>query len=161
MGKVNTQEHAGNTAKLNEHDFEGDTTLLTISDYREVMINDDKVEGGKRKTGLLEFAEFGDSRVQWTTKEMLDAVVAHYGDESNDWNGKVIPVEKFKTGKGEVRTRVVGDAAEWSGIFKQAGVTLVSKYSKVAINPVHNNPVTAPKAKSAKSAKSASRGRGR
>lgn len=122
MGKINTQDFGTSTPKLEQDDLEGDAAILTVTAFEMVEVDDDEMEGGKRKTGTLTFEETGD-KVLWLNKGMVETLVEQLGDESDEWVGAKVPVEKYTAryrGQKYAKVRVV-PSEEWESAFKEAG----------------------------------------
>lgn len=115
MAKVDASEFGKSRPKLLPDDLEGDVAILTIAKFETVDLQDDEAEDGKRRSATLSFEETGD-KVLWLNKTQIDALVERLGDESDDWTGKKVPVEKVVNtfGKNKYpKVVVVGDPDEW------------------------------------------------
>lgn len=123
MGKVNADDFGSSTPKITPDDLEGDFAILTVADYESVEVDDDEAEGGKRKSATLTFEETED-KVLWLNKGMIEDMISQYGDDSDDWKGKQVPVEKYVAkyrGKSFPKVRVM-PTEEWDKAFKEAGI---------------------------------------
>lgn len=95
MGKVNLDRYGTSRPKLIVEDLEGgDAIVLTIHSFSEETLNDN-VEG-ERISPLLNFEETGD-KVHWLNKTQMQYLVEGLGDETDDWEGKKIPLEVTET----------------------------------------------------------------
>lgn len=123
MGKVDTSKFGSSAPKLMPEDLEEDVAFLTIESYEEVMVDDDEAEDGKRHSATLKFKETGD-KVVWLNKGMAETLVEQLGDDSDDWKGQRIPVERHVATFGNKKfpkVRVV-PGEEWEKLFKEAGI---------------------------------------
>ena len=122
MGKVDPGKYGTSRPKITQEDLaDGDFILLTIANFDEATIKD---EEGTRVTAYLEFSETGD-KVLWLNKTQLTYLIEGLGsDNSDDWKGKQISVEKI-TAKYNNRSfpKVAVAAPErWDEYFDAAGV---------------------------------------
>jgi hypothetical protein len=123
MGKINPADFGSSTPKLGPDDLEGDAAMLTIATFETVEVDDEEAEGGKRNAATLTFKET-DDKVLWLNKGMVESLVEQLGDDSDNWIGRVIPVEKYVAryrGQKYNKVRVV-PSEEWPKAFKEAGV---------------------------------------
>lgn len=121
--KVDTSKFGSSAPKLMPDDLEEDVAILTIAKYEEVMVDDDEVEGGKRQSATLKFAETGD-KVIWLNKGMVESLVEQLGDDADKWAGQKIPVERHTATFGNKKfpkVRVM-PSEEWDKTFKEANV---------------------------------------
>ncbi len=95
MGKVNPDEHGTARPKVEPDDLEEDVAVFTIADYSEMEVDDASAESGKRLSGCLTFQETGE-KVVWCNKTAIVALCHYYGNESEDWEGQLCPVEKVQ-----------------------------------------------------------------
>jgi len=123
VGKINLNDYGTSRPKLEQDDFEGDFTILTVATVEEVEVDDEEKEGGKRKSLVLTFNETGDKAL-WLNVTQLKHLVAQLSDDARKWLGQKIPVEKVKASfKGKTHDKVyVMDADGWDDAFKQAKV---------------------------------------
>lgn len=126
MGQVNRDALRTGAPKVTQDDLEGGNTLvLTIADYAEDQVDDAETEGGKRQVAYLTFEELGEKRLYLNVTQ-IDAIIEQYGDDSDDWKGKPLPVEKVTQSYGTQKYKkvwVVTDTDAWPEIFEEAGVT--------------------------------------
>ena len=123
MGKVSGEQFGKSRAKITPEDLEGDVAILTIASYEQMELDDAEAEGGKRTSAVLTFQETGD-KVIWLNKTQVDALIARLGDESDDWAGQKVPVEKVVAtfGKNKYpKVVVVGDPDEWDAYLNNGG----------------------------------------
>jgi hypothetical protein len=123
MGKVSAEDYGSSTPKITPDDLEGDFTILTVTGFETVDVDDDGVEGGKRKSATLTFEET-ENKVLWLNKGMIEALCTQLGTESDNWTGKQVPVEKYTArygNKSYPKVRVM-PSEEWDKAFKDAGV---------------------------------------
>lgn len=133
MGKVNASDFGSSTPKITPDDLEGDAAVLTVTGFEKVEVDDDDAEGGKRNAATLTFEETED-RVLWLNKGMIEALIERLGDDSDEWVGAKVPVEKYVAryrGQKYDKVRVM-PAEEWDRAFKEAGVRVPSKKSAPA-----------------------------
>jgi hypothetical protein len=128
MAKVTPGRFGGSLPRLTPEDLEGDAAILTIAAYEEVEVPDNEDPSGRRFSATLSFEETGD-KVLWLNKSMVEALVSRLGDESDDWIGQQVPVEKTTViYKGQEYHKVrVMPAAEWDEAFREAGVRVKGK----------------------------------
>jgi hypothetical protein len=123
IGKVDLNRYGTSRPKLEQDDFEGDFTIVTIATVEEAEVDDDEKEGGKRQSLVLTFNETGDKSL-WLNVTQLKHLIAQMGDDARKWLGQKIPVEKVKASfKGKSFDKVyVMDADGWDNAFKAAKV---------------------------------------
>ena len=102
MGRVNEGDFSTARPKIEPDDLDGTSAVLECDGYGEEDFDDPSAPGGVRKSAYLTFVEFpaeGDAdmgRVCWLNVTSIRAIIQHYGDESDDWIGQLIPVEEVK-----------------------------------------------------------------
>lgn len=146
MAKVNPQEHSKRRPKLTIDDFEGaDASALTIASVEIINVDD---EDGKRKSMVISFEETGD-KVYWPNPSSISVLVAQYGDESDDWVGKPLPLVRHEgVFRGKRFDNLQVPTPElWREVIEGAGLTPVKTVGKMKAN--------------VKAAKRAAKGRGR
>ena len=128
MAKVDPSKVGRETARITQDDLEEDVAILTIRKYEEKEFTDAQ---GKQTRASLFFEETGELPLR-VNKTQAGYLVEGLGDESNDWIGKQVPVEKteaeFPMGSGKMHPVVWVCAPEqWARIFAEAGVTQTTK----------------------------------
>ncbi len=101
MTKVQRDRLGTAAPKVTWGDLEEDVTLVTIADYEEGEVDDAEKEDGVRKTAFLTFDELGDKRLYLNVTQ-VDFLIEAFGDNSEDWIGKKVPLEKTKKRFGKV-----------------------------------------------------------
>ena len=122
MGKVDRSRYGNARPKLTTDDLEGgDFLVLTIANFGEATISN---EEGTKVTPYLEFRETGD-KVHWLNQTQIGYLIDGFGsDESEDWQGHPVPVEKHTAvfrGTSTVKLWV-SPPERWAELFKAAGV---------------------------------------
>ena len=123
MGRINPEEFGGSTPKLTPDDLEGDYAILVLSGFEKVNVPDEEQEGGSRTSATITFEETED-KVVWLNRGQIETLCAQLGEDSDDWTGKQVPVEKYTAkfrGKEYPKVRVM-PAEEWDRAFKEAGI---------------------------------------
>lgn len=125
MGKVNPDALGGGGPKVTQDDLENDIAVLTVTEYEELTVKDAEADGGKRISAVLRFEETGDKAL-WLNAQMVRDLIAWYGDDSDDWIGKAVPVEKYtaKFGSKEFPKVRVMLADEWTAVFDEVGINV-------------------------------------
>lgn len=143
--KVNAKDFGKSRPKLEPSDLEEEAAILLLATAEQLDLDDDEMEDGKRRSLVVTFEETGEKAL-WLNKTQVEAVMAYYGDDTDNWIGKPIPVEKAKVKFGNDTYHKVRICAEddWADVFKAA--------NRKAPRRVDTE-VVAEKAKSAKSAK--------
>lgn len=90
MGKVNSDRYGSKRPKLERDDLDGDVGVLTIAGFDEAKISD---EEGERVTPFIWFEEMGE-KVHYLNKTQVDYLIERLGDDSDDWVGQKVPIEK-------------------------------------------------------------------
>lgn len=124
--KVNVKNYGSDLpAPMRYEDIDGDFVILTCSGVRD---GEAEVEGGRKKRNVLVllFKEAGDERGLYLNVTQIKTLVERYGDESESWVGKPIPVERTVSefDNKPFKKLAVAAASDWDGLFKQAGVTV-------------------------------------
>lgn len=117
MGKINRDDYQNRSDVLSADDIE-EAAMLTITEFQDGDRKDDK-----GKWALLKFEET--DKVMFLNESAIDALVEHYGDDTDNWIGEKLPVEQYDTKNGK-RVRVMA-AEEWEGAFKQNKMKLNKK----------------------------------
>jgi hypothetical protein len=127
MGKVDAGKYGSARPKILREDLQdGDFIVLTIANFDEATISD---EEGKRVTPYLEFQETGD-KVLWLNKTQVGYLIeGMQSDDSDDWKGKKVPIEKVtNTYNGRKFDKVAIAAPErWEEYFDAAGIGTAKK----------------------------------
>lgn len=136
MAKVNPEEHGSSRPKVTWDDLEEDAAILTIKKAEMVEVDDDDQPSGKRRSLTLQFEETGD-KVIWTNKTQVEALVAALGDESDDWLGQPVPVEKITTQyrNQSFKKVAVCPVEAWADLFESAGLPLPSRLRRRTVKP--------------------------
>ena len=90
MGKVNPNEFGG--GKLVPDDLDDEVALLTVAEFHSGNFTFD---GVTKKSAWLVFEETGSDKRLFMNRTQLQMMVSKYGDESDRWVGKVVPVERI------------------------------------------------------------------
>lgn len=123
MGKVNLDRYGSRTPKLMPDDLDGgDFIVLTIAGFDEKTFDD---EEGKRVTPVLFFEETGE-KVLFLNRTQVGYIVERYGDESDGWQGKHIPIEHHvSTFRGKQHEKLwVMPPERWDEAFEEAGIAV-------------------------------------
>lgn len=147
MGKVNRGDFRSN--QLSSEDIE-DAAILTVDAYNEGL----RADGGG-KWGLFRFEETGDKPL-FMTGAALDTMIEWYGDETDNWIGKSVPVEAYD-GKN-VTVRIMA-SEEWERAFKESDVKVPTKAARSAPRAAAARPGVHRGVKSVTGVKSAKRGK--
>lgn len=92
--KASREKMGSRTPKLTVDDFDGDVVILTIAAYEEFVMEQ---EEPPRLCATLLFNETGDKAL-FLNATMMDDLIAGFGtDETDDWIGQQIPLEKRKS----------------------------------------------------------------
>ena len=118
MGKVNPKDYVQRSDAITAEDIE-EAAILTITEFAD---GDRKDADGK--WALLKFEET-ENKILFLTDAALDTLVERYGDETDDWTGKKVPVERYATKAGE-KVRIMA-TEEWDRAFKEAGVRVAAR----------------------------------
>jgi hypothetical protein len=90
MAKVREERYGSKRPKLERDDLDGDVGVLTIAGFDEAKFEDDD---GSRVTPFIWFEEMGD-KVLFLNKTQVGYIIERLGDESDDWMGQRVPIEK-------------------------------------------------------------------
>lgn len=134
MGKVDRKDYRSPSDMVSPDDIE-ETAILTISEFQD---GDRKDKEGK--WALLKFEEL-ENKILFLTDGAFAAIIEHYGDDSDDWKGKSLPVEQYKKKGGEMAVRVMA-AEEWESLFKEAGMKYPGKSARPAPRAASRAPTT-------------------
>lgn len=74
----------------------GQQIVGTVSSIKLVEMDDQFNPGQKRESIVINFDEFGDNG-WWPSKAALKHIMKVLGDETDDWKGKQIPLERVKS----------------------------------------------------------------
>jgi hypothetical protein len=121
MAKVDPNAHGSARPKLTVDDLEEDVALLKIASYEEAEIDDTEAPDGKRMIAMLFFEETGD-KAMYLNKTQLEYLIEGLdSDDSDDWAGHVIPVEKRSGSyRGRKYEKVhVCDPDEWEDYMEK------------------------------------------
>lgn len=100
--KANRDKLGSRTPKLTVDDFDGDVVVATIAGYEEFEVDD-----GDRTCATLLFEETGDKALFLNVTMMDDLIAGFETDETDDWIGKQVPLEKRKSAfKGKTYNKV-------------------------------------------------------
>jgi len=98
--------------------------VLTISG---ATLKDSRFGGKKWALSFVEFPE----REMWLNKTGLNAIIDHYGDDTEGWYRKTVPVVAVTVSVGGTQRFVVQVAENWDTILKMAGkATAAAKKSR-------------------------------
>jgi hypothetical protein len=137
MGKVNRTKYSQKSDQVGPDDID-DAAIVTVSDFA-----DGERKDGEGMWALLKFEELGD-KVMFLSDDGMDAMLAAYGDESDDWIGKPVPLEKYSTKRGDKVRIMAADA--WDAAFKEAGVKRPVAGARTAARPATRAATTKPSA---------------
>lgn len=124
MAKVNADKYGTRSDKLTVDDLEGDAAVLTVDSFGEKTFTD--IAGTTRTqkvTPFLTFRETGD-KVLWLNSTQVGYLIERLGDDTDDWMGKPIPVERheYKSFNGEEGVNLwVSPPERWDDLLAQAG----------------------------------------
>ncbi len=121
MPKINPADFGQSRPKLEQDDFNGTFTVLTVAGVEEVNVTDDEAEDGKRRSLVMTFQETGDKSL-WLNVTAIKTLCERLGDNTDKWVGQSVPVEKHTAefrGKKFPKVRVAL-AEEWDDMLKQA-----------------------------------------
>lgn len=113
MAKINPENYRQASDTVNAEDID-DAAIVRITEF-----NDGERKDKEGMWALVKFEETGD-KIMWLTDAAIETLVEKFGDDSDDWIGKQIPIEKYDTKNGP-RVRIMA-SEEWDNAFKQAGV---------------------------------------
>jgi len=91
--RVKQERYGSSRPKLERDDLDGDVGVLTIAGFDESKFKD---EEGEKVTPFLWFEEMGE-KVHFLNKTQVGYVIERLGEESDDWVGERIPIEKITT----------------------------------------------------------------
>jgi len=113
MSRINPREYES-LPSLEVSDFEGDKTVITVSEVLETQQKDGKLKY------VLRAKEFPGKYI-WLNRRTLGFMVAQLGSESNDWYNARVPVEKVvEDYNGKPFHKVaVADPARWESILTE------------------------------------------
>ena len=146
MGKVDPREGVRSFPKMRQEDLTADVEVFTVAGYEQRKMPD----GGLVKELLFEEVENLPLRLNKTQVEYL---IAGLGcDDSDDWAGKQVPVEKIKVqGPDGKDHNVVWVCAPetWVLYFKEAGIPVPDYAAKLvkevkAAKPATRKPARKP-----------------
>lgn len=129
--KVKKEKYGNAKPKIEQDDLEGgDAAVFTIAAVEEQKVKDDD---GERISLCLITEELGD-KLQWLNQTQIGYLLDKFGDDSDDWIGKSVPLVKTTTHyAGKPFKKVwVAAPAEWDGIFEEAGISKRPRARKVA-----------------------------
>ncbi len=132
MGKIRKEDFSKRRPKLTVEDLDGgDAIALLIASVEEINVDDDD---GKRKSLVLTFEESGE-KVYYPNATSLGFILDAYGDESDDWVGKPLPLMRHTgTFRGERYENLqVAAPEQWNEIITESGLTPARS---AAIKPV-------------------------
>lgn len=121
MGKLNTGDYDNKRPKLEPSDLEGDAAILTIAHAEEIEVNDPERAAGFRKALVLQFEE-SEEKAMWPNASQTQTLILMLGDDTDEWIGKVIPVEaKDVRWGGKTHHKVaIMEPRFWEDAFEQA-----------------------------------------
>lgn len=122
--KVKPNEFNRNRPTLNVEDLEDEAAVLVCSAVEEVELPDSDAPGGVRKSLLMRFEESGDKAL-WLNKTQIEYLIERLGDDTDDWIGQYVPIEKHETTfRGKTHNKVwVSPPESWDEMLEAAGVT--------------------------------------
>lgn len=134
MAKINKDDYSKKRPKVTVEDLEGgDAMALTIASVEDSTFDD---EDGKKKALVLTFEEAGE-KVFYPNQTSLGFIIDEYGDETDEWIGKPLPLMKNTgTFRGKSFTNLQVPAPElWVDIIEGSDLTPVRKprAAKVAV----------------------------
>ena len=119
MSKVNLKDYGTKSEKITIEDLEQDVAILTLDTVDEVDVDDEESATGKRRSMVLSFVELA-GKVLWPNRTQIATLIAKLGDDSDNWIGAKVPVEKARVpfkGKMFDKVRIVA-APEWDQYLK-------------------------------------------
>ena len=138
MAKLNSSNYNPARPKLTPEMLEGTAAILTVTNAEEIDITDPNRKDGFRKALAVNFEETGEATM-WPNATMSQTLIQMLGDDTDEWIGKLVPVEaRHVRWGGEVHHKVcIIEAREWKDAFKEAEVaypykTFVQSASKAA-----------------------------
>lgn len=119
MAKLNLKDYNTKTPTIAPEDLEEDVAILTIDKVNEVNVEDEDAVGGTRKALVMSFNEIED-RSMWPNRTAIATLIAKLGDDTDEWMGQQVPVEKVRvTYKGRTYDKVqVVPAGQWDEYLK-------------------------------------------
>lgn len=134
--KVNAGDFGSSVPKVEPDDLEGDYAMLTIAGFSQGEVEDTEKAEGVRNVATLTFEETGD-KVVYLNKGQVETLIEQFGDNTDNWTGKVCPVEKhIAEYRGRQYPKVrVAPSEEWAKLFKDAGVSFKGKRAAVSSAP--------------------------
>jgi hypothetical protein len=126
MGKIRKEDFSKRRPKLTVDDLDGgDAIALVIASVEEINVDDDD---GKRKSLVLTFEESGE-KVYYPNATSLGFILDAYGDESDDWVGKPLPLMRHAgTFRGERYENLQVAAPEsWDEVITESNLTPVRR----------------------------------
>jgi len=119
MAKINKGDFTSKRPVLTQDDLEEQVAVLTISNAEVIDVPDDEAEGGTRKSIVLSFEEAGE-KVLWPSSGDITTIIDKLGDDTDEWVGTKLPVEKVTRKFKGVGYKKVGvlSAEEWDTYIK-------------------------------------------
>lgn len=140
MGKVDPREGAKSYPKLTQSDLgQDDVVICTVMEYEQrTLPNGDMVKE-------LHLEEFGGLPLRLNRTQVQYLIDGFGSDESDDWKGKQLPIEKTtKQGPDGADYDVVWVCApeSWASIFREAGlaVPVYAARNAKTVKPVKPEP---------------------
>ena len=122
--KVNIKDFGNKRPKLEQEHLEDDVAILTITEAEVLTVD----AGGdeERQSIVLAFKETGDY-VLWPNATEIRTLIEKLGDDTDEWTGQRVPVEKVtRSYRGKKFDKVgVVDAAEWDQYLGKKKVSAV------------------------------------
>lgn len=126
MAKVRSDKYKNARPKLEVSDLEdGDFLVLTVAAFGEQQFTDWGSGNRTKITPFLEFEETGE-KVLWLTPVQVDYLVEVYGDDTDDWLGQPVCVERHAyTFQGQAGENLWVAAPErWPEMLRAAKVAV-------------------------------------
>lgn len=119
--KVSANDFGKSRPKLEPSDLLEEAAILLLATAEPLEIDDDEADSGKRHSLAVTFEETGEKTL-WLNKTQVEAMVAYYGDDTDNWVGKPVPVEKAKVKFANDTYHKVRICAEddWADVFRAA-----------------------------------------
>ena len=119
VAKVNAQDYSKQRPKLTPEMVKGAATVLHIQTVEHLELDQD---GETRPKIILIFEEFPE-HAYWLNVTGIKNLIARLGDESDEWEGEAVPMEKVKTTNPQTKKPQdalwIVDPAQWEDYLSQ------------------------------------------
>lgn len=129
MSRISEHDKQMGNPQMRPADLRGaDSVVLTVADvtYKKSEFRTRGQDAPNKY--VLSFNEIPEREV-WLNKTGLNLMCGHYGDETDDWKGKPVPLRAVFVNVQGTQRHVVQVAQDWEDVMKAAGVSTRARRS--------------------------------